>query len=207
MTRKDIDWSVIRGSLIALVLSLGVSSSLVVGSYYFRDAMQTDFNRNNALFMSISNRYLAIDEEERQINKYYPQFLKLYERGVIGSEKRLNWIEVLRQTGTEIKLPSLIYSISSQRAYTPAYPMSLGRFKVFASEMELQLALGHEGDLFDLLNVMDRDAEGTFSVNVCEFQISGDIVEVENPNAANIIANCSIDWYTIKLADGSEIKV
>ena len=206
MNRKDIDWSIIRGAMISLLLSIIVSSSLVVGSFYFKEAMNREFNMNNALFMNISQRYLAIDEEEKAIKTYMPEFIDLYNKGVIGQEQRLNWLEMLRESESSIRLPALAYTINSQRPYAPAFPVDLGKFQLYASEMSLQLSLLHEGDLLNFLKLMDQKASGMFTVNNCKFSKSGDIV-MDNPKAANITVDCNLDWYTIRLADGTEIKV
>lgn len=205
MHRKDIDWTIIRGAIISLVLSIAISSSLVAGSYYFQNAMNREYIKNNAQFRSISQRYLAIDEEAKRIQKYFPKFIDLYNRGVIGNEQRLNWIEALRKTGARIKLPLLTYSISSQKDYTPPYSISLGSYKLYKSEMTLDLQMLHEGDLFSLLNALNSDARGEYNVTSCNFD-KGDKEIVESASAPNIRASCELEWYTIKLASGTEIK-
>ena len=205
MTRKDIDWTIIRGAIISLVLSIIVSSSLVAGSYYFVKAMNRDYVKNNALFRNISQRYLALDEEAKRIIKYLPKFIELHNRGVIGEEQRLNWIEVLRNTGARIKLPSLSYSISSQKDYTPPYSITLGSYKLYKREMTLDIQMLHEGDLFSLLNALNSEAKGEFNMTSCNFD-KGDKDIVESANAPNIRASCELEWYTIKLASGAEIK-
>lgn len=206
MHRKDIDWVIISGALISLLLSLIVSSSLVVGSYYFESAMNREYIRNNALFQNISQRYLAIDEEAKRIEKYLPEFISLYNRGVIGNEQRLNWIEVLQNTGARIKIPSLSYSISSQKDYTPPYSITLGSFKLYKSEMSLEIQLLHEGDLFSLLNALNAEARGEFNLTSCSFD-KGNKDIVESANAANMRVSCELEWYTIKLANGKEISI
>ena len=206
MLRKDIDWSIISGVLISLLLSIAVSSSLVAGSYYFKNAMNREYIKNNALFMNISQRYLAIDEEAKRIQKYLPEFINLYNRGVIGKEQRLNWIEVLQNAGARIKLPSLSYSISSQTDFKPPYPIVMGSYKLYKSEMTLDLQLLHEGDLLSLLDVINNEARGEYNLTSCNFdRTNRDIVE--RPNTANIKVSCVLEWYTIKLANGKEIKI
>ncbi len=66
MKSEDIDWKLLRGSLIVTVITITISSSLLFGAFYFRDQMQIEFNRTNAVFRSISNRYLAVDEDRRK---------------------------------------------------------------------------------------------------------------------------------------------
>ena len=168
--------------------------------------MNREYIRNNALFQNISQRYLAIDEEAKRIEKYLPEFISLYNRGVIGNEQRLNWIEVLQNTGARIKIPSLSYSISSQKDYTPPYSITLGSFKLYKSEMSLEIQLLHEGDLFSLLNALNAEARGEFNLTSCSFD-KGNKDIVESANAANMRVSCELEWYTIKLANGKEISI
>ena len=206
MKSEDIDWKILRGSLIIFVVTIIVSSSLLFGGYYFEREMQVEFNRTNAAFRSISNRYLAVDEEEKLIRSFLPRFVDLYNRGVIGNEQRLNWIEVLRNTGEEINLPSLSYQIESQKDFTPDYPLTLGRYRLYSSKMSLTMSLMHEGDLFRILNKLEQDANGIFSLPVCTINPISTEINV-NASTANINAKCDLQWHTIRLADGTQIDV
>ena len=206
MRRKDIDWRIIRGALVSLVLSIAVSSSLVAGSNYFKQRMNKEFIRNDALFKNISQRYLAIDEEAKRIEKYFPKFVELYHRGVIGEEQRLNWVEVLQKAEKRLKLPGLSYIISTQKAYAPSYPITMGSYKLYASEMTLDLQLLHEGDFFRLLNMLNSEAKGVYNLTSCNFDVAAKGI-VEKPDAANVRVSCELEWYTIKLSSGKEIKI
>ena len=206
MNNKHIDWSIIRGSLIGLIISLLLGGLLIGSSFYFKEQMKKEYVRNNAGFQSISQRYLAVDEEEKLIRKFYPRFIKLYNQGVIGKEHRLNWIEVLRSAGEAIMLPSLSYEIKSQNIYTPAFSVNLGRFQIFSSEMSLDMQLLHEGDLFSLLKSLDENAKGRYSISRCSMdnRLPG---ITDNISVANIGLKCDVIWFTIKLADGTELQV
>ncbi len=206
MNNKHIDWSIIRGSLIGLIISLLLGGLLIGSSFYFKEQMKKEYVRNNAGFQSISQRYLAVDEEEKLIRKFYPSFIKLYNQGVIGKEHRLNWIEVLRSAGEAIMLPSLSYEIKSQNIYTPAFSVNLGRYRIFSSEMTLDMQLLHEGDLFSLLESLDKNAKGLYSMSRCSMdnRLPG---ITEAISAANIGVKCDVIWFTIKLADGTELQV
>jgi hypothetical protein len=205
MRREDIDWKELRGVITALVICLVVASSMLYASLYFKKQMKQEFARNDARFKSISQRYLAVDEEEKLITEYYPKFIELYNNGVIGKEQRLNWIEVLRRLTSEMKLPRLSYQIESQQPYTPGYSVKMGEFKVYSSKMNLDMALMHEGDLFTVIEELEKKAKGDFAPASCNMQSMSAIVE--EPDAANITVSCELRWYTIKLADGSEIKI
>ncbi|MFQ5659985.1 MAG: hypothetical protein ACE5GZ_06130 [Gammaproteobacteria bacterium] len=206
MKREHIDWTVIRGPLVTIIVCLSISGLLISGSFYFKNRMKKEFNLNNARFQSISRRYLAVDEEKKLVNNYYPEFINLYDRGIIGKERRLNWIEVLRNAGTAINLPSLSYEIKSQNVYNPAFSVNKGRYQLYKSNMSLNMQLLHEGDLFNLFEALDKQAKGAYSINTCKLSSNSDVIN-EDPGKANLNAKCDLEWFTIKLADGTELKV
>lgn len=207
MQRNFIDWLQIRGSLILLILAMLICGSLIGGSLYFKGRMDQEFRRNNAIFQSNSKRYLAVDEEEKTIREYYPKFINLYNYGEIGQERRLDWIETLRRAGVDIKLPSLSYSIESQKAFVPNFVLNMGRYRLFKSDMSLKMQLLHEGDLFNLLNELDSSAKGLYRVSNCKLNNNVKGKLIDDPDTANVTANCLLEWFTLKLADGTEIKV
>jgi len=205
MKYSDIDWKVLRGAIATLVISISISGTLIYLTMYFQDRMYREFTRNELRFQSISKRYLAVDEEEKLIKKYYPRFVDLYKKGVIGKEQRLNWIEVLRTAGMQIQVPTLSYQIESQDTYKPGYSVTLGKFRLYSSKMTLNMRLLHEGDLFNILNRLNKNANGIFSLNSCRLSQNGRIIE--SADAPNINAECDLQWFTIKLANGKDINV
>lgn len=203
---NKIDWSILKGAIILFSICLVLGSSLVIWSYYFSSKLSSELTRNKALFQSVSRRYLDVDEEEKSLQEYFPQFVTLYNRGIIGREQRLNWIEALRQSGEKIKLPGLRYSINSQEAFIPEFPVNYGGYTIYRSSMELNLGLLHEGDLFELLKFIDENAEGIYTISECKFNKSGgQIVFVKNQ--ANITTACVLNWLTIDLASGNRIEI
>lgn len=206
MKGDNIYLKILGGSIIVFVLSIIVSGAVAYGAYYFEKQMLLEYNRANAAFQSISSRYLAVDEEEKLIRNHLPDFVKLYESGHIGDEQRLNWIEVLRAAGDEINLPSLNYQIESQQVYTPAFPLNLGKFRLYSSKMLLNMQLLHEGDLFRVLEKLDTAAKGSYSLSSCTINQTSTQISDE-PDASNISVRCEVLWFTIKLATGAPIKV
>lgn len=207
MKHDFIDWGVMRGALILVTLAMVICGSLIGGSLYFKKKMDQEFRRNNAVFQSNSHRYLAVDEEEKLIREYYPRFIDLYNYGEIGQERRLDWIETLRSAGVEIKLPSLSYTIESQKTFAPKFTVNMGRYRLYKSDMSLKMQLLHEGDLFRILSELDSKAKGLYRVSNCKLNnnIKGTLTDA--PDAANVSADCLLEWFTLKLADGTDIEV
>lgn len=204
--KSAIDWSIMKVSVITFCICLAIASRLIGGSYYFNSNLSKEFKKNKSIFQSISRRYLNVDQEGKLLREYYPQFVKLYNQGIIGHEKRLNWIETLRQAGEVIKLPSLQYSISSQVEYVPEYNINYSAYTLYSSGMKLDLGLLHEGDLFRLIDYLDQVVDGAYTISECTFRMNGDKIQF-GKNAANISATCSLHWITIDLPGDQEIKI
>ena len=203
---SDIDWTILKGSLITLCICFVVASALIGGSYYFNSKLEKEYKSNKSIFQSISRRYLDVDQEEKVLRENYPLFVKLYNKGVIGREQRLNWIETLRQAGEKVKLPSLTYSIDSQEEYIPGFDIDYSGYTLYRSGMELELGLLHEGDLFKLIDYINRTADGIYTLTECKFRMTGRTINFEK-DRANISASCLLYWITINLAGGQEIEI
>lgn len=206
MTRDELDWSVIKFPTIIFIVVLLVSVALIYGSWTFKEDMFSEYKKNKAMFTAISQQYLAVDENEKIIRQYYPEFIALYKKGFVGREHRLNWIETLRAASERIKLPGLTYDISPQEEYSPEFSTNMGRFALYSSTMKLNISMLHEGDLSRLIEDINEHVEGIFTITKCRF-IRTSKKLIEKRDAKNIIADCELQWINIRMADGSEIKL
>jgi hypothetical protein len=204
--KGELDWSILKGAMIMFCICLVFGTSLIVWGYYFNTKHSKELSQNKRIFQSISRQYLDVDQEEKLLQEYFPQFVTLYNRGVIGREKRLNWIEALRQSGEKINLPSLRYSISSQEEFIPEFVVNYSGYTIYSSSMELSLGLMHEGDLFELLNYIDEHAEGAYTLSECAFNKNGNEIKFEK-NYANIAVTCLVNWLTLDVAGGNRIEI
>ncbi len=202
----EIDWAILRKPLIIFCICLVISSALIGVSYYFNTNFNKEYKKNKSVFQSVSRRYLDVDQEEKVLHDYYPKFVKFYNQGIIGREKRLNWIESLRQAGEKIKLPSLNYSINSQEKHVPEFNIDYSGFTLYRSSMELKLGLLHEGDLFKLLDYINRKADGVYTISECTFNMNGNEIKFVK-NFANISANCLLYWITIEQVGSQGIEI
>ena len=200
MKLADVDWSILRGSIIFLVLSVVVAAALLIGSYQFWGAMTTEFDGQRQELQTVRRKYHTVDEEERIIEVFLPRYQDLQAEGIIGREYRLNWIENLRTVSKDLKLPNLRYAINTQEMYEPAFPVQDGAFKVYVSLMTLDLGLLHEGDLLRFFQELDQRAAGLYSVSDCAINRSSGELK-RDPTEANLMAKCTLKWYTVKQAE------
>lgn len=192
------DWVVLRGALGVFVICALLSAVMLAASHVFAQDMESEYRTLHGRFRDASRKYLSVDQDERTIAERYPAFLELGRRGVIGDEHRLNWVEVLREAGTELGLPALEFRIEPQEVHVPGFPLATGAFDLRMSRMHLSLGLMHEGDLKRLLDLLDRRAEGLYSVRECAARR---VEDAANPDVG-ITTECTLEWYTLELRGG-----
>jgi hypothetical protein len=196
MKAADIEWSMLRGGLIGLAIALAVAGVLVAASYSFWETNDTTFKRADRDRRAAETEYRKLDELEQMVATYYPIFQDLERDGIIGEERRLKWTEALKDADGNLKLPSLTYSIDTQDRYKTEFPLPEGAYKLYASEMNLDLGLLHGEDLFRLLDRLDEDADGLFSVDYCS--LSRQKESPGNWQSPHLKTTCRLHWYTIK---------
>lgn len=206
MAQKKLDLSVLRGALGVFFICLSIAGVMLSASFYFREQMSSEYSDLQSRFRDISRKYLSVDEEERIISDYLPEFRALYDAGILGSEQRLSWLETLKSAGEEVKPPKLAYEIRAQSVYEPDYPLNTGGFDINVTDMDLSLGLLHEGDLFDVLNILDSKAAGLFSVASCDLSRAARVSN-EDILPQSIEANCQLKWFTIDLKGEQELAL
>lgn len=202
MKLDQVDWSVLRGALLLLIVSLAISGGLLWSSYYFFGEMNSKYKREQSTLLAIRAQYQNIDEEQNIIEQFLPVYRELESAGIIGQERRLDWIDTLRQASQRVDLPQLRYVIDSQRIYTPEFPLPGGTFRIFSSEMRLDLGLLHEGDLSALFEDLDQNAMGLYTVSSCNMR-RAHAPFVKRPDATNLDADCTLRWLTVKQSQGT----
>ncbi len=207
MARPKTDWSVMRGALITFGVVALFSAALLAGSLMFRGAAQRDFKAAQASFMSVSRRYLTLDDEERVIRTHYPRFVDLYNLGVIGRENRLAWLEALRASGERLAVPELRYSIQARQEFTPDFRVDTGRYRLYATRMQLEMGLLHEGDFLGVLDALRREAPGLYTVSRCALNRLESADAGHSAERANLSAKCDLNWLTVNLPGGKEIAL
>ena len=136
-------------------------------------------------------------DEEREIRDRLVDYRKLLDRGVIGDEQRLDWVDRIAEIKTARKLFDVKYSIEAQR---PAdYPGLAGGGSVefMASPMRFEMSLLHEEDLFRFLDDLRRALSAHVVVKSCALQRT-DRAAPDRGLAPRLQASCDIDLVTVR---------
>jgi hypothetical protein len=146
---------------------------------------------------SAQNKLERATDEEREIRDRLVDYRKLLDRGLIGDERRLDWVERIAEIKTARKLFDVRYSIDVQKPVDYPGLAGGGDVEFMASPMKLEMSLLHEEDLFRFLD----DLRGALSAHVvvksCTLQRT-DRVASDRGIGPRLQAACDIDLVTIR---------
>jgi hypothetical protein len=183
--------------IIGLVLAIVIVGLLVTYADQYRAENEAIFQQQQTLLNQARQKFQSSGLEKETITQYLPIYNDLLASGFVGEERRIEWIETLRQIHAQHKLFSIDYSIGLQEGYRPSFLPNLGNFRLNRSVMNLKLDMLHEGDLLELLDGLHEQTT-PFIVRDCEIKRPvGAVVNAKNM-VPNMQANCEIDWLTLR---------
>lgn len=185
--------SQVRGALVTFVGTLGIATATVFATFWHMDAARTAENSAMVERDAARSRMVHAETEKSEIRLYQPQFLELRRKGLIGEERRLNWVEAIRQIQEQRRLLPLSYEIEPQQPYRLEIQMSTGDYLLRGSRMALHMDLLHELDLFNFL--ADLRQAGSFTVQDCSIKRATSAGTTSL--SPNLSADCTLDWVTL----------
>jgi hypothetical protein len=143
----------------------------------------------------VQTKLASASEEEREIKANLQQYQELAARGMVGDEKRLDWVDTVTAIKNERQLFNIKYSIEPQDELSyPGFKPG-GGVKFFVSRVKMDLLLLHEEDLLNFIDELGRRGKPYLSVRSCDLKResrgSGTTL------APRLRADCVFDLITI----------
>jgi hypothetical protein len=146
----------------------------------------------------VQAKLASATEEEREIKSSLQQYQALAARGIVGEEKRLDWVDTVTAIKSERRLFSIRYSIEPQQELDyPGFSRGSG-VKFVVSRVKMAMQLLHEEDLLNFIDDLARRGKSYLSVTSC------DVRRESRGNGGNVLAprlqaDCEFDLITIRL--------
>lgn len=142
-------------------------------------------------------------ESDRIVDQYEQDYLDLVKKGVVGDEDRLSWFETIQYIAESRGMPSVKYSVISQKKIeSPVIKKMYSGLDLYSSVMTLDMKMGHEGDLFALIGGLQDKAKGLFAIDKCDVeQLPVKAQDIDSISIDRIKAYCELSWYTIKSSE------
>ncbi len=136
-------------------------------------------------------------EEEREIKASLQQYQALAARGIVGEEKRLDWVDTVTAIKNERRLFNVGYSIGPQQELDyPGFGTG-GGVKFMASRVRINMQLLHEEDLLSFIDDLAKRGKSYLSARSC------DVTRASRGGGAALVprlqADCEFDLITIRL--------
>jgi hypothetical protein len=190
------EFALIRTAVLALLAAVTISLTGVLLSEMKKKEASETLEVNQRARDAAASRYAQADSEKRDIRNYQQRFIALRQRGLVGDENRLDWLDAIRQTQEQLKLAPLSYEIEPQQTVHLESPLDLGDFELRGSRMRLHMELLHELDLFNFFQELRQHSY--FAVQDCSIKRLG--VVAGATGAPTLGADCTLNWITLNTA-------
>ena len=192
------DWLKLQTPLGMLGLVLMLIALMLAFAQNYNTAQEQLLQSQQNLLSAARQRYQSSGMEKETIKEYLPQYQALINKGFVGEERRIEWVEALREQHKSNKLFGIKYSISQQQEYKPSFAPSVGGFMLHRSIMKLDLDMLHEGDILKLTESLSAENTAPFMLRDCEITRLNASGALSNQLIANLHAQCELDWLTMR---------
>ena len=180
-----------------LALALAGAGCYVAAQNYLLLARQQG-TATSAQRAEVRTRLASANEEEREIKANLQQYQALAARGIVGEEKRLDWIDTITAIKSERRLFNVGYSIEPQKDLDyPGFAPGGGGVKFVFSRVKIELQALHEEDLLNFIDDLGKRGRSYLSVRSCDIQ------RMERGSGGTTLAPrlrtlCVVDLITIR---------
>ena len=190
LTRQDLSrvaWSLVLSLLAALLGFWAVQHSLkVLGD------RQTRTRQARSEGAEIRNKLARAPVDGHELKQRLARYEDLLRRGILGPERRLDWVEEIRRLAGKERLLDLRYELAPQQLL---HGGAGSGYEFMSSNMMLQIQLLHEGQLLDFLAELRARVPAYVRINSCKLERLPDIGSGQGPRLS---AECSLDWITLR---------
>ncbi|WP_019919482.1 hypothetical protein [Methyloversatilis discipulorum] len=185
-------------ALLALAMALAGAAAVWASTRLAGDVRQA--HERALVARTEAQRALAgARAEEAEIAAKIDRFRHLVERGAVGTEQRLAWVELIRDARARHQLGAVDYEFSPQRPLDPLIaPPDADQLEAAGSTLRIRMPLLHEGQLIALLDDLAFNASAVVRVRECSVTraaVAGD--------AEQLVADCLLDWITFRPRQGA----
>ena len=177
--------SQLAGSIVLLIASL---------VYYF----EQQENLINAR-ADLDAQFYANDDAEAAsyiLRDYLEPYRELQASGYIGEPQRLQWLETLRTLGEKNDIPGVGFTLEGSSLVEAGVDTYWHEeIPVRATNMKLTMQLSHEGDLYQILEGLNKSAPGLFNTEQCYLRW----LQSFNDDIAltRLRGECDLRWYSL----------
>jgi hypothetical protein len=193
------DFKRLRMPLAVAIVLLALGAASLVTSGYFLDAEKAVQAATRLSRVAAQQRVSRVSEEEREIREDLVYYEQMRQRGVVGEQSRLDWIESIARIKNDRKLFEIRYSFEPQKPLDYPGLVATGTAEFVVSRLKLDMLLLHEGDLLNFLADLQTHIKAQVSVRKCTVsRIERGAAPAATSLQPRLRAECQIDLVSVK---------
>jgi hypothetical protein len=183
-----------------LWLGCALLLALAVGMTCWHVVKKAKTEANGAVLESLRLQTEAnrLAGEQQEMRARIAEFQAIGARGIIGPERRLEWVELIRSIQVDRQLLGLNYEIQPQATLSNAN----GAYAFMNSVMRVQIPLLHEEDLMRFIGDLQARAPAFVRVRSCRVVRGAGPATDDGAIASQLQADCQLDWITLRRGEG-----
>lgn len=197
MKRFEIDQGMLRAPLQRLLLVVAVIGLLGGLSHWYASTKQRELVKARTDLNVLRSEYRDAVEAGGILRTSRQRYRDLQQRGFVGEEPRLLWIESLRNSGQAQRLYSLRYDLRQQLPIHLRGGPKTSLYQLYVSPMKLHLDLAHEGRLVAFFDALRNERPAIYQLRACTMKPSFDKGKIAF-DKANVTADCDLVWFTAR---------
>ena len=190
----------LRWSLLFLLVMIVLGGALVYFMQQMIEKAELSEHQLSRQVADVRGRVARAHEEEQDMRRRIQRYQEMVEKGIIGQEERLDWVEQIARIKASRRLLDVQYEIQPQNPISAAAlpgGAAAGPYEVMASTMKLHMPLLHEEDLLGFLGDLRGAVHAQLLVRECRIErVAG--AAGQGAVQAQLQADCEIDWVTLR---------
>lgn len=196
MTLTRQDWIRLALPLLALLIAIIFAIGMVSYAQTYSEELEQKRQQQELQLMQARSRLQSSGQERESIIQYLPIYQRLIQQGFIGEERRIEWVDALRNIHQRERLFGIRYSIGAQAPYSLGYIANPAPFSLYRSVMTLELPMLHEGDILLLLDQLRQVQTAAFLPRDCVITRNANLT-VPLSLTPTLNATCELDWLSL----------
>jgi hypothetical protein len=200
MTSEASDLGRLKWAIVLLIVLSATGGGAVWSTLQLQKAGEKSIKEATAARNDIRTKLARARDEQAELRDKIGRFLTLQERGFIGPEQRLDWVETMARIKVARRIHRLEYDFAPQRPVDASIlpgGAAAGGFEFMSSQMRLNAQFLHEGDLLGLIDEIRASVRAMIQLRSCTLERIP-VNPSDRGSSAQLKAECILEWITLR---------